>query len=50
MDTTFLELIKLALQVSNEVMHFFRASQINWDVLYARNVTSNVRLVCVLFA
>lgn len=44
MDTAFLEPIKLALQVSNEVMHFSRSSQINWDA-YARNVASNARLV-----
>lgn len=44
MDTAFLEPIKLALQVSNEVMHFTRSSQINWDA-YGRNVASNARLV-----
>lgn len=42
MDTAYILPRKLALIISNEVMHFTRASNIDWDA-YARNVASNVR-------
>lgn len=44
MDTAYILPMKLAFLISNEVMHFTRASQINWDA-YARNVESNSRLM-----
>jgi hypothetical protein len=49
MDTAYLEPVKLAMTISNEVMHFTRASQINWDA-YARNVESNARIVREIIA
>ena len=42
MDTAYILPRKLAFLISNEVMHFSRASNIDWDA-YARNVASNVR-------
>jgi len=44
MDTAYLVPTKLAFLISNEIMHFSRASQINWDA-YGRNVQSNARVV-----
>ena len=44
MDIAYILPTKLAMLVSNEVMHFTRASQINWDA-FARNVESNARIV-----
>src|SRR3546814_3243661 len=35
---------KLALMLSNEMIHFSRASLINWDA-WARNIASNARLM-----
>lgn len=44
MDMTFITPMKLALSVTNEVLHFTRASAINWDAL-ARNIESNARVL-----
>ena len=44
MDLAYILPMKLAFLISNEVMHFSRASQINWDA-YARNVESNARVM-----
>ena len=44
MDTAYILAMKLAMQVSNEVMHFTRASAINWDA-WARNIESNARVM-----
>jgi hypothetical protein len=44
MDLAYVLAMKLSLKLSNEVMHFTRASQINWDA-YARNVESNARVM-----
>ena len=49
MDTAYIVPMKLALKVSNEVMHFSQASPINWDA-YARNVESNSRVMRELVA
>ena len=49
MDLAYIVPVKLAMKLSNEVMHFSRAAQIDWDA-YGRNVQSNARvtqeLVC----
>ena len=42
MDTAYILPRKIAFLISNEVMHFSRASNIDWDA-YARNVASNAR-------
>lgn len=44
MDYAYILPMKLAFLISNEVIHFSRASQINWDA-YARNVESNARVM-----
>ncbi len=44
MDLAYILPMKLAFLISNEVMHFSQASQINWDA-YARNVESNARIM-----
>lgn len=44
MDLAYILPMKLAFLISNEVMHFSRASAINWDA-YARNVESNARVM-----
>lgn len=44
MDYAYILPMKLAFIISNEVMHFSRANQINWDA-YARNVESNARVM-----
>lgn len=44
MDTAYVLPTKLAMLVSNEVMHFTQASLVNWDA-YGRNVESNARIV-----
>jgi len=44
MDTAYILPMKLAFIISNEVIHFSRASGINWDA-YARNVASNARIM-----
>ncbi|MCW8830562.1 MAG: phage protease [Gammaproteobacteria bacterium] len=44
MDIAYVLPTKLAMLVTNEVLHFTRASQINWDA-YGRNVESNARIV-----
>lgn len=44
MDLAYIVPMKLAFLISNEVMHFTRASAINWDA-YARNVASNARFM-----
>ena len=44
MDIAYILPTKLAMLVSNEVMHFTRASEINWDA-YGRNVEMNARIV-----
>lgn len=44
MDLAYILPTKLAMLVSNEVMHFTRASQVNWDA-YGRNVEMNARIV-----
>lgn len=42
MDIAYIQAMKIAWLVSNEVMHFSRTSGINWDA-WARNVESNSR-------
>lgn len=49
MDLAYILPVKLALKLTNEVMHFSRASQINWDA-WGRNVESNARVVRELVA
>lgn len=49
MDTAYIVPMKLAMKISNEVMHFSQASPINWDA-YARNVESNSRVMRELVA
>ena len=44
MDTAYILPMKIAFIISNEVMHFSRASGIDWDA-YARNVESNARFM-----
>lgn len=44
MDLAYILPMKLAFLITNEVMHFSRASAINWDA-YARNVESNARIM-----
>lgn len=44
MDLAYVLAMKLSLKLSNEVMHFTRASEIDWDA-YARNVESNARVM-----
>lgn len=44
MDTAYVLPMKLAYLLTNEVIHFSRASQINWDA-WARNVESNARVI-----
>jgi len=49
MDLAYILPMKIAFLISNEVMHFTRASAINWDA-YARNVESNARVMRELVA
>lgn len=49
MDTAFVNQMKLALVVTNEVVHFTRTSAINWDAL-GRNIQSNARILRELVA
>lgn len=42
MDSAYIVPMKLAMQITNEVMHFTRTSGINFDA-YARNVSGNAR-------
>lgn len=44
MDTAYITPRKIAMLMSNEMIHFSRASQINWDA-WARNIASNARLM-----
>ncbi|MBF0453640.1 MAG: hypothetical protein HQL72_02345 [Magnetococcales bacterium] len=44
MDFAYILPMKLALLISNEVIHFSRSSAIDWDA-YARNVASNARII-----
>ena len=44
MDTAYIVPMKLGFIISEEVMHFTRASAINWDA-YGRNVASNARFM-----
>src|SRR3546814_13905988 len=44
MDNAYITPRKLALMLSNEMIHFSRASLINWDA-WARNIASNARLM-----
>ena len=49
MDLAYILPRKLAIKLSNEVIHFSRSSNINWDA-YARNVESNARVMRELIA
>lgn len=49
MDTAFVLPMKIALMITNEVMHFTRASELNWDA-FGRNIESNARLLKELVA
>ncbi len=49
MDLAYILPMKMAFVISNEVMHFSKASPINWDA-YARNVESNARVIKELVA
>lgn len=49
MDTAFVNQMKLALTVTNEVVHFTRTAAINWDAL-GRNIQSNARILRELVA
>ena len=44
MDLAYINAMKLAIDVSNEVLHFTRTAGINWDA-WGRNVASAARLV-----
>lgn len=44
MDLAYINAMKIAMIVSNEVAHFSRGSRIDWDA-WARNVASNSRLM-----
>lgn len=44
MDTAYVQPMKLAMLISNEVIHFSQNSAINWDAM-ARNVESNARIM-----
>ncbi|WP_035625706.1 phage protease [Herminiimonas sp. CN] len=44
MDTAYIQPMKLAMLVSNEVMHFTQAAAINWDAM-GRNVEMNARIM-----
>ncbi|HRY16460.1 MAG TPA: hypothetical protein P5330_11385, partial [Candidatus Competibacteraceae bacterium] len=44
MTMAYVNAMKLAMKVSNEVMHFSRAAMIDWDA-YGRNAESNARVV-----
>jgi len=44
MDLAYILPMKLGFLITNEVMHFSQASQINWDA-YGRNVESNARVM-----
>ncbi|WP_422452436.1 phage protease [Endozoicomonas sp. ALC066] len=44
MHTAYINAMKLAIDVSNEVMHFSKSSGINWDA-WARNLASAARLM-----
>lgn len=44
MDTAYILPMKLAMLISNEVVHFTQAAAINWDAM-ARNVESNARIM-----
>ena len=49
MDLAYVNQMKLALSVTNEVIHFTRAAMINWDAL-ARNIETNARIMRELIA
>lgn len=44
MDTAYIQPMKLAMLVSNEVMYFTQAAAINWDAM-GRNVEMNARIM-----
>lgn len=44
MDQAYVLPRKIAMQLSREIIHFSRVSQINWDA-WARNIASNARLM-----
>lgn len=44
MDTAYILPMKLAMVITNEVVHFSQASAINWDAM-ARNIESNARIL-----
>jgi len=44
MDTAFVRAFKLAMKLSNEVMHFTKSSALDWDA-FARNAASNARIL-----
>ena len=44
MDLAYINAMKLAIDISNEILHFTRTSGINWDA-WGRNVASAARLV-----
>jgi len=44
MDISYITPRKIALLMSNEMIHFSRTAQINWDA-WARNISSNARLM-----
>ena len=45
-DTAYVLAMKLALKVSNEVMHFTSTSGVNWEA-WAENISSNLRIMRV---
>jgi hypothetical protein len=49
MDTAYLQPMKIAMLISNEVVHLTRASGINWDAM-ARNLQSNAQYLRELIA
>lgn len=49
MDLAYILPMKLALKITNEVLHFTRQSAINWDA-FGRNVASNARHMRELLA
>lgn len=49
MELAYINQMKLAMSITNEVIHFTRASMINWDAM-GRNIESNARVLRELIA
>lgn len=49
MDTAYVNQMKLAMSITNEILHFSRTALIDWDA-YARNIATNSELMRKLVA